>query len=169
MTEQENYFIKKQVLEAVEDRLSVFASNTDNIYDPSATEIEIIQLDETQNNRKHIFIWINTDFMESVTKENDEYVIRVQTHYMESSSDDCVYEIHMSEDFQQITDIACSHHEKYDGTGYPDGLKGEEIDIISRVMAIIDVYDALVNDRVYKKAMPYEEAEEYYNTYHEDP
>ena len=37
--------------------------------------------------------------MESVTKENDEYVIRVQTHYMESSSDDCVYEIHMSEDF----------------------------------------------------------------------
>ena len=99
LTEQENYFIKKTVLEAVEDRLSVFLCNTDSIYDPSATEIEIIQLDETQNNRKHIFIWINTDFMESVTKENDEYVIRVQTHYMESSSDDCVYEIHMSENF----------------------------------------------------------------------
>ena len=99
LTEQENYFIKKQVLEAVEDRLSVFASNTDNIYDPSATEIEIIQLDESQNNRKHIFVWINTDFMESVIHENDEYVIRVQTHYMESVSDDCVYEIHMSEDF----------------------------------------------------------------------
>ncbi len=99
LTEQENYFIKKTVLESVEERLSVFASNTNNIYDPSATEIEIIQLDETQNNRKHIFIWINTDFMESVTKENDEYVIRVKTHYMESSSDDCVYEIHMSENF----------------------------------------------------------------------
>ena len=99
LTEQENYCIKKTVLESVEERLSVFASNTNNIYDPSATEIEIIQLDETQNNRKHIFIWINTDFMESVTKENDEYVIRVQTHYMESSSDDCVYEIHMSENF----------------------------------------------------------------------
>ena len=99
LTEQENYFIKKTVLEAVEDRLSVFLCNTDSIYDPSATEIEIIQLDKSQNNRKHIFIWINTDFMESVTKENDEYVIRVQTHYMESSSDDCVYEIHMSENF----------------------------------------------------------------------
>ena len=99
LTEEENYFIKKTVLEAVEDRLSVFASNKDNIYDPSATESEIIQLDKSQNNRKHIFIWINTDFMESVTKENDEYVIRVQTHYMESSSDDCVYEIHMSENF----------------------------------------------------------------------
>ena len=99
LTEQENYFIKKLVLEAVEDRLSAFANNTKSIYDPSATEIEIIQLDESQNNRKHIFIWINTDFMESVIKENDEYIIRVQTNFMESSSDDCAYEIHMSEEF----------------------------------------------------------------------
>ena len=37
--------------------------------------------------------------MKSVVKEKEEYIIRVQTHYMESSSDDCVYEIHMSEDF----------------------------------------------------------------------
>ena len=99
LTEEENYFIKKTVLEAVEDRLSVFASNKDNIYDPSATENEIIQLDEEQSNRKHTFVWINTDFMKSVTKENDGYVIRIQTHFMESSSDDCVYEIHMSKDF----------------------------------------------------------------------
>ena len=99
LTEQENYFIKKTVLAVVEDRLSVFASNKDNIYDPSATEIEIIQLDETQNNRKHIFIWINTNFMKSVTKKNDGYVIRVQTLFMESSSEDCMYEIHMSKDF----------------------------------------------------------------------
>lgn len=56
-------------------------------------------------------------------------------------------------------EITLHHHEKYDGTGYPEGLKENEINIISRVMAIIDVYDALVNDRVYKKAMPYEEAE----------
>ena len=98
LTEQENYIIKKLVLEAIEDRLSVFENSTNSIYDPSATEIEMIQLDQSQNNRKHIFIWINTDFMESVTKENNEYVIRVQTHYMESASDDCVYEIHISED-----------------------------------------------------------------------
>ena len=58
-------------------------------------------------------------------------------------------------------EITLHHHEKYDGTGYPDGLKENEINIISRIMAIIDVYDALVNDRVYKKAMDYKEAEEY--------
>ena len=58
-------------------------------------------------------------------------------------------------------EITLHHHEKYDGTGYPDGLKGDKIDIISRIMAVIDVYDALVNDRVYKKAMPYSEVEDY--------
>ena len=58
-------------------------------------------------------------------------------------------------------EITLHHHEKYDGTGYPDGLKDEEISILSRLMAIIDVYDALVNKRVYKDAMSYEEAEQY--------
>ena len=58
-------------------------------------------------------------------------------------------------------EITLHHHEKYDVTGYPDGLKGEERNIVSRIMSVIDVYDALVNDRVYKKAMPYNEVEEY--------
>jgi len=58
-------------------------------------------------------------------------------------------------------EITLHHHEKYDGTGYPDGLKENEINIISKMMSIIDVYDALVNDRVYKKAMSYEETEDY--------
>lgn len=58
-------------------------------------------------------------------------------------------------------EIALHHHEKYDGTGYPDKQKEDEIQIISKIMSVIDVYDALVNDRAYKKAMPYEEAEAY--------
>ena len=58
-------------------------------------------------------------------------------------------------------EITLHHHEKYDGTGYPEGLRENEISTISKLMAIIDVYDALVNDRVYKKAMSYEDAEEY--------
>lgn len=58
-------------------------------------------------------------------------------------------------------EIAMHHHEKYDGTGYPDKQKKDEIQTISKIMAVIDVYDALVNDRVYKKAMSYEEAEKY--------
>lgn len=47
-------------------------------------------------------------------------------------------------------EIAAGHHEKWDGTGYPDGLKGEEIPVPARMMAIADVYDALISKRVYK-------------------
>ena len=55
-------------------------------------------------------------------------------------------------------EIALSHHEKWDGTGYPGGLKGEDIPLGGRLMALADVYDALVTKRVYKDAMPHEEA-----------
>lgn len=48
--------------------------------------------------------------------------------------------------------IAYQHHEKYDGSGYPNGLKGEEIDIFARIVAIADVFDALSSKRVYKDA-----------------
>lgn len=58
-------------------------------------------------------------------------------------------------------DIVYHHHEKYDGTGYPEHLKGEEITVISRLMGLVDVYDALANKRVYKPALPYDEIEEY--------
>ncbi|NLD96563.1 MAG: HD domain-containing protein, partial [Synergistaceae bacterium] len=50
------------------------------------------------------------------------------------------------------------HHEKWDGTGYPHGLKGEEIPFIARIMAIADVYDALVSERPYKGPIDHEKA-----------
>lgn len=55
-------------------------------------------------------------------------------------------------------EIILTHHEKYDGSGYPRGLKGEEIPLSGRLMAVIDVFDALVNKRVYKPAYSYEES-----------
>jgi len=54
--------------------------------------------------------------------------------------------------------IAYTHHEKWDGSGYPKGLKGREIPLAGRLMALADVYDALVFKRVYKPALPHEEA-----------
>jgi len=56
--------------------------------------------------------------------------------------------------------LAGSHHEKWNGQGYPNGLKGREIPLQGRIMAIVDVYDALTNERPYKKALPHEEAME---------
>ena len=52
------------------------------------------------------------------------------------------------------------HHERYDGKGYPDGLKGEEIPIAAQVVSVADVYDALTSERVYKKAYSHEKAVE---------
>ncbi len=49
-------------------------------------------------------------------------------------------------------DIARHHHEKYNGKGYPDGLKGDEISIAAQIVSLIDVYDALTSKRVYKAA-----------------
>lgn len=54
--------------------------------------------------------------------------------------------------------IALSHHEKWDGKGYPQGLKEDEIPLAAQVVSIADVYDALVSDRVYKPAFSYDVA-----------
>lgn len=58
--------------------------------------------------------------------------------------------------------IAYQHHEKYDGTGYPNGLAGDQIHIYGRIVAVADVFDALGSDRVYKKAWPLENIVEYF-------
>jgi putative nucleotidyltransferase with HDIG domain len=60
-------------------------------------------------------------------------------------------------------EIPLYHHEKWDGTGYPGGLKGEEIPISARIFAIVDVFDAMSNDRVYRSAIPIEETIKYLN------
>ncbi|MCK4841589.1 MAG: response regulator [Methylococcales bacterium] len=55
-------------------------------------------------------------------------------------------------------EIALSHHEKYDGSGYPNGLKGDDISIYGRIVAVADVFDALTSERPYKKPWAIEEA-----------
>ena len=58
-------------------------------------------------------------------------------------------------------DIPYCHHEKWDGTGYPRGLKGEQIPLAARIFSVVDVWDALTNDRPYRKAWPQAEARAY--------
>ena len=55
-------------------------------------------------------------------------------------------------------DMACSHHERWDGAGYPMGLAGDAIPVPGRLMAVADVYDAVISDRVYKSASTHEQA-----------
>lgn len=62
------------------------------------------------------------------------------------------------EPFQKIAINAKHHHERFDGRGYPDGLKGEEIPFISRIILIADTFDAMTSTRPYRKGLPYEVA-----------
>ena len=59
---------------------------------------------------------------------------------------------------REAKNLAEFHHEKWNGKGYPHGLKGEEIPLSARIMAVADVFDALVSERCYKKAFPFEKA-----------
>lgn len=66
--------------------------------------------------------------------------------------------------FKPCADIPYCHHEKWDGSGYPRGLQGEQIPFSARLFAVIDVWDALSNDRVYKRAWPEHEVLAYIDT-----
>ena len=57
-----------------------------------------------------------------------------------------------------IAEYILSHHERWDGKGYPQGIKGDDIPLLSRVLAVVDAFDAMTNDRTYRKAMPKKEA-----------
>ncbi|MEZ4627414.1 MAG: HD-GYP domain-containing protein [Eubacteriales bacterium] len=61
-------------------------------------------------------------------------------------------------DLAPISEYILSHHERWDGKGYPRGLKGEEIPILSRILAVVDAFDAMTNERIYSKPRSHEEA-----------
>ncbi|GHU81403.1 two-component system response regulator [Clostridia bacterium] len=90
-------------------------------------------------------------------RELDE--IKRHTVYGSEIIDKMIGSIPADNEFLYYAKIfAETHQEKWDGTGYPYGLKGEAIHLLGRLMAIADVYDALVSERPYKKAYPHEEA-----------
>lgn len=59
---------------------------------------------------------------------------------------------------EQASLFALHHHESYDGAGYPGGLKGEEIPLGSRIVSVIDAFDAMISNRCYRKGLPHQEA-----------
>ncbi len=79
-------------------------------------------------------------------------VMKYHTTYGEEAINDSMHDLKDIEFLKVASEFAKSHHEKWDGTGYPQGLSGENIPISGRLMAIVDVYDAVLSKRPYKEA-----------------
>jgi len=60
------------------------------------------------------------------------------------------------QNMKEILQVIRHHHERYDGSGYPDGLKGEDIPLLSRILAVADAFDAMTSDRSYRKAFSFD-------------
>ncbi|MDR3349731.1 MAG: response regulator, partial [Acidaminococcales bacterium] len=94
-------------------------------------------------------------------KLNDEEFDKIKMHtiYGAQMIDDSIEELGDTSDFLLIArEIVISHHEKWNGAGYPNKLKGEDIPLSGRIMALSDVYDALISRRPYKKGFSHEDA-----------
>jgi putative two-component system response regulator len=91
---------------------------------------------------------------------NDEEFTAMKRHTVigEEILDNMISRTPTQQYLQYAKRIAAAHHERYDGKGYPRGLAGDEIPLCARLMAVADVYDALVDDRVYRRGMSHVEA-----------
>ena len=106
-------------------------------------------------------IAVNDSILRKPGRFTPEEFEEMKTHAAEGAR--IVHEILIDtddKDFLRISEnVAHYHHERVDGSGYPDGLKGDEIPLEARIMAIADVYDALVSKRVYKESYSFEKAD----------
>ena len=91
-----------------------------------------------------------------LTEEEYEYV---KSHSIRGADIiDSIADAWEEEYVQCSREIARAHHEKYDGSGYPDGLKGEQIPVSAQIVSIADCFESLISESVYKSAIPFEEA-----------
>jgi len=106
-------------------------------------------------------IAVDDEILRKPGKFTDEEFAKMKEHAAEGAK--IVHSILESTDdesFKVVAEnVAHYHHERWDGSGYPEGLKGEQIPLEARIMAIADVYDALVSKRVYKDKMSFEKAD----------
>ena len=120
-----------------------------------------LSLSHEEMDKLHLFailhdigkIGISDQILNKPSSLNDEEFALMKTH------PEIGYRIAMaSPDFASIAELILTHHEHWDGTGYPNRLAGDKIPLLSRILAIADAYDAMTNDRVYRKALSREAA-----------
>ncbi len=131
-------------------RVRMYATLIAEAFDMDNKDLEIIQKAAALHDIGKI--GIRDSVLQKEGKLTDEEYKHIQEHV--EITHNILEKIHMSDDFKMITEIACSHHEKYDGTGYYRHLKGEDIPFGGRILAVADVFDAITSKRHYRDKMP---------------
>ena len=105
-------------------------------------------------------IQVSDTILNKPGKLTDEEFAIMKTHTTAGAEilDQVIEKVPESGYLTEAKNLAEFHHEKWNGKGYPHGLKGEDIPLSARIMAVADVFDALVSERIYKKAFPFEKA-----------
>lgn len=131
-------------------RVRMYATLIAQEFNMNEKDIEIIQKAAALHDIGKI--GIRDSVLQKEGKLTPEEYQHIQQHV--EITHNILEKIHMSDEFKLITEIACSHHEKYDGTGYYRHLKGEEIPFGGRILAVSDVFDAITSKRHYRDKMP---------------
>lgn len=133
------------------ERVTEYALAIGNIMELETSELdELILAAELHDIGK---IAINEEILLKKGELTDEEFEVIKTH-----TEKGYRIINASSELGNVAKCVLAHHEKYDGTGYPLGLKGEEIPVIARIINVADSYDVMTHDRVYKKAIKKEDA-----------
>ena len=101
-------------------------------------------------------IGVRDDILKKPGKLTSEEYLEIRSHAKKTKL--ILDQMNFSEEYSEIPLLAGAHHEKVDGSGYPNGLKGEEIPLGARIIAVADVFEALTSKRHYRDPMPIDEA-----------
>jgi len=144
-------FERSQETEEHAERLALLSKKVGKILNLSQEKLNDLELLSTLHDIGKV--GINDTILKNTGKLNEEEWVEMKKH------PEMGYRITMASiELRPIAEYILSHHERWDGTGYPRGLKGEEIPLLARIISVVDAYDAMTEDRVYRKAMPKEEA-----------
>lgn len=116
-------------------------------------DIEVLKLKIAANLHDLGKLAISNDILDKPDKldEDEVYLIRQHTYFSRIS-------LSQIEGFEDITEWACNHHEKLDGSGYPFGLKADQLDTNSRLIMVLDIYQALMEERPYREGLTHEKS-----------
>lgn len=144
------------ITSALEARDPYTSHHSSRVAEMTETICELVGLDEDEKEIYHIAahlhdigkIGIRDNILLKEGKLNDEEWEIMKSHSVQG------YNILMNaKSFEVVAEVVRSHHERYDGKGYPDGLKGIDIPLGARIIAIADSIDAMISDRPYRKGM----------------